>query len=121
MADCAYAARFRRAVNMSPAEIRAWRRRRRKSCSKIRKRKTTGKSAVDELSMVARMLTKPSKKWTQRECAKAKALVGFIARHRKGKGSVCSHRRLIALRDWAYHPPRCNKPKNACKTAGGKG
>lgn len=118
--SCRYAKAFKRTVNMSPAQIRRWRRRRKKSCRKIRKR-TNGRSAVDELSMVARMLKKPSSRWTRAECKKARDLVNFVKRHRAGRGSVCSHRRLIALRDWAYHPPSCTKPNNVCKTASGRG
>lgn len=117
---CAHAKAFRRTVNMSAREIRTWRQRRKKRCRGIRKR-TNGKSAVDELAMVARMLKKPASRWSAAECKKARDLVNFVKRHRAGRGSVCSHKRLIALRDWAYHPPRCTKPKNVCKTARGRG
>ncbi len=117
---CPHAKAFKRTVNMSAAQVRSWRRRRKKACRQIRKR-ANGRSAVDELEMVARMLKKPASKWTKRECTKARDLVNFVKRHRAGRGSVCSHKRLIALRDWAYDPPRCKAPTNICKSASGRG
>jgi hypothetical protein len=117
---CPHAKAFKKTVNMSAAQIRAWRRKRKKECRSIRKR-SNGRSAVDELDMVAKMLKKPASKWTKSECKKARDLVNFVKRHRAGRGSVCSHKRLIALRDWAHHPKRCKKPANACKTVRGKG
>lgn len=116
---CPHAKAFKKTVNMSASQIRAWRRARSR-CKDIRKR-SNGKSAVAELEMVARMLKKTPAKWSIAECRKARDLVNFVKRHKAGKGSVCSHKRLIALRDWAHHPTSCSKPQNVCKTTRGHG
>lgn len=120
MSGCPHARAFRTTVNMSAAEVRAWKKRRERSCRSIRRR-SNGKSAVAELEMVARMLSKSPARWSAAECRKARDLVNFVKRHRAGRGSPCSRRRLIALRDWASHPPRCKVPADPCKSARGRG
>lgn len=99
---------------MSPKEIRAWARSRSKCPVKPR---TSGKTAVDELETLAVLLTHPAK--TSKECKKAQDAVAFIKRHEAGRKRdkiPCSLDRVIALRDWAYHPKECPvPPSGTCK------
>lgn len=114
---CPYEKQFRKAANMSASEIVAWMKLRKRSCSGIRLR-SNGRSAVDELAQVARMVRTPASRWSDADCKKARDLSNFVKRHTLQKsGGKCSRVRLIALRDWAFHPKGCPVPKGAdvCK------
>lgn len=111
---CSYAAAFKKAVNMTPAALRAWMRDPRAREASLPKRKATGKSAIAELAMVAKMLKKSPTKWSKKECVKARDLVNFVGRHRaqarSGGKFKCSRKRVIALRNWAHQPRECGIP-----------
>jgi hypothetical protein len=102
-------AAFRKAVNMTPAQIRAWQKNPAAKTASLPKRKKTGKGARAELTMIARMLKKPGSKWTAAEHTKACDTVAFIGRHTKQMGSKCQPTRIKALRNWGRETPRCSK------------
>lgn len=84
---------FLRAANMTPAQIRAWATDPRARCASLPRRAKTGRSAVAELDMVARMKTKPFERWTPAEVTKARDLVAFVKRHTKQMGRDVGCRR----------------------------
>jgi len=101
---------FRRAVNMTPTQIRAWARDPRARLASLPRRAKTGKSAIAELTQVARMVESRSTAWTPADWTKARDLVAFVKRHTAQMGTACQPRRIIALRNWAHQPPRCKVP-----------
>lgn len=112
--NCPHVRTLRSLANMSPKEIRAWVRSRAKCPVKPR---TSGATAVEELETLAVLLQRPAR--TSAECKKAQDAVAFIKRHEAGRKrdkNHCSLDRVIALRDWAYHPKGCPvPPSGACK------
>jgi hypothetical protein len=112
MLDRAALARaFHKAANMKPAEIVAWARDPRAKRASLPRRKATGRSAIDELSQVARMKRHAPSSWTESDWRKARDLVNFVKRHTAQMGSACQPTRIIALRNWAHQPPRCGVPR----------
>ena len=111
LAERELARAFRAAVNMTPAQIRAWARDPRAKRASLPRRKATGKSAIAELHQVARMAESPASSWTSSDWTKARDLVNFVKRHTAQMGRACQTTRIIALRNWAHQPPRCGVPK----------
>lgn len=101
---------FRRAVNMTPAQLRAWARDPRAKRASLPRRSKTGKSAIVELHQVARMVESSSSSWTRSDWVKARDLVNFVKRHTAQMGGACQPTRIIALRNWGHQPPRCKVP-----------
>lgn len=102
---------FKKAANMTPAQIVAWARDPRAKRASLPRRKATGHSAIAELSQVARMKRTSPSSWTSSDWTKARDLVNFVKRHTAQMGSACQPTRIIALRNWAHQPPRCGVPK----------
>lgn len=103
---------LRRVVNMTPSELLKWRRSRAVCNPKPR---VSGRTAADELKLVAELLHREPK--NRAECKKATDLVNFVKRHeagRKHQKDRCSRNRVVALLDWGYKPPGCSVPKG-CK------
>lgn len=111
---CPAVADLRRVLNMSPMQIRDWQRRRRPCHPKAR---ASGRTAVAELTTLAALLERGAR--TESECKKARDAVAFVRRHEKGRRkqqNPCSRNRVIALRDWGFHPKGCPVPKG-CKSS----
>ncbi len=102
---------FNKAANMTPAQIRAWARDPRAQRASLPRRKATGKSAIAELTQVARMKSSSPSSWTSSDWRKARDLVNFVQRHTAQMGAACQPTRIIALRNWAHQPPRCGVPR----------
>lgn len=113
MPACPAQKELRALLNMTPAQIRAWGRQR-QACKP--KKRVTGRTAVSELEMLARALSSPIN--TLEDCQKARDAIAFVKRHEAGRKrdkNPCGQNRIIALRDWGYHPPECKIPSNICK------
>lgn len=104
---CKYAERFRRLVNMSPAQIRAWARDPRAQCYSFA-------STRARLPALAKLRAKPPARWTESDCRFARRVVSFNSRM---KGALrrdgCRDGYTISLRNWG-HSPKCSLPKT-CK------
>jgi hypothetical protein len=110
---CPAVAELRQVLNMSPMQIRAWQKRRARCRTRPR---ANGRTAVAELSTLAALLERGAR--TESDCKKAKDAVAFVKRHEKGRRkqqNPCSRNRVIALRDWGFHPEGCPVPKG-CKS-----
>ena len=104
MTTCPHAARFRRLVNMSPAEIRAWAKDPRAKCFSY-------SSTRARLPALAALRAKPPAEWTARDCAFARRVVSFNARMSGAlRRDGCTDGYTISLRNWG-HAPRCALPK----------
>lgn len=93
-AQCPYAKRFRKLVNMTPAQIRAWHK-------NPRSKKASFASTRARLPALAKLKAKPVSKWNAKDCAFAKRVVSFNARMdgmRKVHG--CTEKIDVALRNW---------------------
>ena len=93
---------------MTPSQIRAWQASPDSSRASLRVRSTTGRGARSELSQIVTMLRTPGARWSASDCQKARDLVAFVKRHRAQMGSRCQPRRVRALKNWGYAPPRCS-------------
>jgi hypothetical protein len=105
---------FRRVVNMSRRDLLDWRRKRAKCQPAPR---SSGRTAADELRLVAELLRREPR--TAAECKKASDLVNFVRRHEAGRRrqkDPCSQERVIALRDWGVQPKGCPVPKGCKKS-----
>lgn len=104
MATCPHASRFRKLVNMSPAEIRVWAKDPRAKCFSYA-------STRARLSSLATLRGKPPAKWTEGDCAFARRVVSFNARMLGAlRRDGCTDGYAISLRNWG-HAPRCALPK----------
>jgi hypothetical protein len=106
---CPSAASFRRLVNMTPAQIRAWSKDPRSRCySKA--------STRSRLAALAKLRATPPARWTAKDCAFAARVVSFNARM---KGALerdgCTPGYAVSLRNWG-HAPRCAVP-TSCKAS----
>jgi len=112
-------AAFAKAANMSVRQIRAWAKNPTAKCASLPKRAKTGKSAIAELSQVARMKTSRPSTWTASDWQKARDLVAFVGRHaaKKAPGDRCATKRVVALRNWAHQPKGCPVPTSCARRA----
>ena len=113
MRPCPHLKELRSLLNMTPQEIRSWAHSR-QACAP--RRRANGRTAVAELKTLARLLVAQSK--TSEDCKKARDAVAFVKRHEAGRlrdSDPCSLNRVIALRDWGYHPVGCPIPTKTCK------
>lgn len=96
--------RFRRLINMSPPEIRAWAKDPRAkwaSFAETRKR----------LPMLADLVAKTGE-WTDKDCRYARRVNSFNARMQGMVGvHGCTDKMTVALRNWGRQPPGCKLPK----------
>jgi hypothetical protein len=96
--------RFRRLVNMSPSEIRAW-------AKDPRAKLASFESTRRRLPALADLAAKRGN-WTAKDCSFAQRVNSFNARM---QGMVdkwgCTTKAVISLRNWARQPPRCPIPK----------
>jgi hypothetical protein len=115
--DPALVRAFRKAANMSAAQIRAWAKNPTAKCASLPKRAKTGKSAIAELEQVARMKSAPPSTWSAADWTKARDLVNFVGRHaaKKAPGDPCATKRVIALRNWAHQPKGCAVPTSCSR------
>jgi len=99
----AIAASFRRSVNMSPAEVRAW-------ATDPRSREASFEATRKRLPALAALRGKRTG-WTEADCAFARRVLSFSARM---EGMVarhgCTRRAVIALRNWGRQPEGCAVP-----------
>jgi hypothetical protein len=87
---------FRKAVNMTPAQIRAW-------AADPRSTLASYPRTRAELVVLARAKSKPTSRWTPAERAKAVRAVAFVARHgAQARAEGCKPRRTVALRNWGH-------------------
>ena len=87
---------FRRAVNMTPAQIRAW-------AADPRSRLASYPRTRAELHTLASAKAKRASAWTAAERAKAVRAVAFVARHgAQARAEGCKPRRTVALRNWGH-------------------
>lgn len=114
MADCKHAKKFKKLVNMSPAEIRKWHKDPRAKCySEAATRK--------RLPRIAKLKAKPTSKWTANDCKFAGRVVNFNSRMdgaRKKNG--CTPGYAISLRNWGRKVckvPKTCKPKKGLSGA----
>lgn len=109
--------RFHAAANMTPSEIRAWAKNPVARCASLPRRLTTGKSAITELTQVARMKSSSPSTWSASDWAKARDLVAFVARHaaKAAPGDRCSTERVVALRNWAHRRRGCPVPTSCSR------
>lgn len=104
---CPAAERFRKLVNMTPAQIRAWARDPRAKCYSFAATRA-------RLPALAKLRAKPVDEWTGKDCAFAKRVVSFNARMIGAKKrDGCRDGYTISLRNWG-HAPKCKLP-SACK------
>jgi hypothetical protein len=98
---------FRRLINMSPAQIRAWHR-------DPRSREASFGRTRAELPLLAEMKATPPERWTPAMWSKARRAVAFVKRHeaqmraqgrRYGTGIHFTRKRVIALLNWGRRPP----------------
>lgn len=99
----ATAAKFRRSVNLTPAEIRAW-------AADPRSREASFAATRRRLPALAALRGKRAG-WTEADCAFASRVLSFNARM---EGVValhgCTRRAVIALRNWGRQPKGCPVP-----------
>lgn len=96
---------FKRSVNMSPAEIRAWARDPRAKCASY-------PSTRARLTKLAALRAKAARAnaFTKDELAYMRKVVGFNARHGAQAAKHCTPRRAVALRNWGRKT--CPLPKH---------
>lgn len=101
------AARFRKLVNMTPAQIRAWAKDPRAKCFSF-------SATRARLPALATLRAKPVSQWTARDHAFARRVVSFNSRMIGAlKRDGCRDGYTISLRNWG-HSPRCKVPAS-CK------
>jgi hypothetical protein len=104
MNACPHAKTFRRSVNMTPAQIRAW-------VKDPRAREASWRSTRARLPALAALRAKPADRWSDRDCRFAARVVNFNARM---SGMVkkwgCTRKAVISLRNWGRQPPGCPVP-----------
>jgi len=101
------AERFRKLVNMTPAQIRAWSRDPRSRCYSFAATRA-------RLPALAKLRAKPVSEWTAKDYAFAKRVVSFNARMIGAKNrDGCRDGYTISLRNWG-HDPKCKVPVS-CK------
>lgn len=97
-------AKFRKSVNMTPAEIRAW-------AQDPRSRLASFAATRRRLPHLAKLLEKRDSTWTKADCALARRVISFNARM---AGVVrkhgCTTRAVVALRNWGRRVA-CPLPK----------
>lgn len=92
---------FRRLVNMSPREIRAW-------ASDSRAKEASFESTRRRLPALARLKAKPVSRWTSIDCNFAQRVVSFNKRMRGMlKQHGCTRKTLVALRNWGHRASEC--------------
>lgn len=98
---CPHAARFRRLVNMTPAQIRRW-------AKDPRSRLFSEPATRARLPALAKLRAKPVEKWNAKDCAFAARVVSFNARM---SGALardgCTQGYAISLRNWGHAPRAC--------------
>jgi hypothetical protein len=102
---CPHAARFRKLVNMSPAQIRAWAKHPLARCYSF-------DATRARLPALADLRAKPPAQWTQADCRRAARVVNFNSRFlgmRRQHG--CTPGIVIALRNWGHAPRGCSTPR----------
>lgn len=104
---CPAAERFRKLVNMTPAQIRAWAHDPRAKCYSFA-------ATRSRLPALAKLRAKPVDRWTEKDCKFAKRVVSFNARMIGAKNrDGCRDGYTISLRNWG-HSPKCKLP-TTCK------
>jgi hypothetical protein len=96
--------RFRRLVNMSPSEIRAW-------AKDPRAKLASFESTRRRLPALADLAAKRGG-WTLKDCSFAQRVNSFNARMQGMVGvHGCTDKMTVALRNWGRQPPGCKLPK----------
>lgn len=108
MKQCPAAERFRKLVNMSPAQIRAWAKDPRSKCFSFAATRA-------RLPALAKLRAKPPSQWTMKDCAFAQRVVSFNSRMIGAKNrDGCRDGYTISLRNWG-HAPKCKVPVSCAK------
>ena len=103
--NCAHAKKFRRSVNMTPAEIRAW-------AKDPRAKLFSLPNTRARLPALARLRAKPVSQWTEKDCAFAARVVNFNARMSGAmKRDGCTPGYAVSLRNWGRAPRSCKPPR----------
>lgn len=101
------AKKFRRSVNMTPAQIRAWAK---NPSAKL----YSYASTRARLPALARLRGKNPKQWTETDCAFAARVVNFNARMSGAmKRDGCTPGYAVSLRNWGRAPRSCKPPKRS--------
>lgn len=120
MAFCRVSSKFKRLVNMSPAEIREWAKDPRSKCASFqatRDRLTKRQVWKGKLRLsLAELAGKPVSTWTDSDCEYAGRVVNFNTRHLGAlKDHGCTYKEIIALLNWGHRPKSCAIPTKVCK------
>lgn len=100
---------FRRLVNMSPRDIRAWAKDPRAKCASFQQTR-------NRLPALAKLREKAPGSWTEADCKYARRVNSFNTRHLgQMKRFGCTLRETVALRNWG-HMPKCPMPTAGCST-----
>lgn len=105
--SCPHAKKFRRSVNMTPSEIRAW-------AKDPRSKRFSQPSTRARLPALAKLRGKDPKTWTAKDCEFAARVVNFNARMGGAmKRDGCTPGYAVSLRNWGRAPRSCKPPKRA--------
>lgn len=98
------AAEFRRAVNMTPRQIRAWK-------ANPESKRASFASTRARLPRLADLRATAPTKWTAADCRFAQRVVNFT---RRFDGMIrkhgCTDKMTVAQRNWGRQPPGCPRP-----------